>query len=127
MDAQDAEMLTKGLYTKKRKWKVQNDGSKRAKVDVSSSKVPASTATASEVIVDAKTALTAEVGIAGTGPVPSMPLGPSYGDRILELPVKKGIGEGRRKKAIAKMSCKARLGGSDGDNNERGEDPFDNL
>ncbi|EHA8586761.1 hypothetical protein COCNU_scaffold000903G000010 [Cocos nucifera] len=51
-------MLTKGLYTKKKKGKVQNDSLKRAKVDVSSSEVPTSTVTAFEVIVGAKTVLT---------------------------------------------------------------------
>ncbi|KAG1334209.1 hypothetical protein COCNU_03G003280 [Cocos nucifera] len=127
MDAQAAKMLTKGLYTKKRKGKVQNDGSKRAKVGVSSSEVSTSTATTSEVIVGVETALTIEVGTASTGLVPSMPSGPSNEDRVLELPIKKGTGEERKKKAIAKMSCKARLGGPDGIDNEQGEDPFDNL
>ncbi|EHA8587730.1 hypothetical protein COCNU_scaffold003089G000010 [Cocos nucifera] len=60
MDTQAIEILTKGLYTKKRKGKVPNDGSKRAKVSVSSSEVFASTIAASEVIVGIETALTAK-------------------------------------------------------------------
>ncbi|KAG1348004.1 hypothetical protein COCNU_06G018330 [Cocos nucifera] len=126
MDARFAKMLTKDLCTKKRKGKVQNDSSKRVKVGVSSSKVPTSTAAVFEVIVGIETALTVKVGTVGMGSVPSMPLGSSDGDQVLELPVKKGIGEGRKKKVIAKTSCKACLDGPDGDDNERGKDPFDN-
>ncbi|KAG1363581.1 hypothetical protein COCNU_11G004080 [Cocos nucifera] len=118
MDAQAAEMLTKGLYTKKRKGKAQNDDSKRVKVDVSSSEVPSSIVVASEVIANIETALIDEVDIAGAGLVPSMPSDPSSGDRVLELPIKKGIEEERKKKAIAKTSYKAHLDGSDGDDNE---------
>ncbi|KAG1366991.1 hypothetical protein COCNU_13G007810 [Cocos nucifera] len=105
MDAQAIKMLTKGLFIRKRKGKVQDDGSKRAKVGVSSSKVPASTAITSEVIVGIEIAPTTEVDTASMGSVPSMPSGPSSGDRVLELPIKKGTGEGRKKKAIVKMSC----------------------
>ncbi|KAG1348007.1 hypothetical protein COCNU_06G018360 [Cocos nucifera] len=126
MDAQATEMLTKELYTKKRKEKVQNDSSKRVKVDISSSEVLASIAATSEIIVGTETILTTKIGIAGVGPVPSMPSGPSDEDQVLELLIKKGTGEGRKKKAIAKTSCKACLGGLDGDDNERGEDSFDN-
>ncbi|EHA8586313.1 hypothetical protein COCNU_scaffold000172G000020 [Cocos nucifera] len=119
-------MLTKWLFTKKRKGKAQEDGSKRVKVSVSSSGVPASTTAAFEVIVDVKIASTTKVDIASVGLVPSMPSGPSSGDRVLELPIKKEIGEGRKKKAIVKMSYKAHLDGPDGNDNERGEDPFNN-
>ena len=126
MDTQVAKMLTKELFIRKRKGKAQNDGSNRVKVDVSSSRVSTSTTATSEVIIDAEIVPTVEVDTTSMGLVPSMPLSPSSWDRILELPIKKGIGEGRKKKAIAKTSCKARLGGSDGDDNERGEDPFDN-
>ncbi|KAG1342194.1 hypothetical protein COCNU_05G004230 [Cocos nucifera] len=80
MDAQVAKMLTKGLFTRKRKGKVQNDGSKRAKVGISSSRVPTSTITASEVIIDAKITPTGKVDTASASLVPSMPLGPSSGD-----------------------------------------------
>ncbi|KAG1370945.1 hypothetical protein COCNU_16G000390 [Cocos nucifera] len=111
-------MLTKGLFTRKRKGKVQNDGSKRMKVYAFSFGVSASTATTSEVIIGIEIAPTAKVDTASMGPVPSMPSNPSGGDQILELPIKKGIGEGRKKKVIAKMSYKSRLGGSDGDDNE---------
>ncbi|EHA8586803.1 hypothetical protein COCNU_scaffold000966G000020 [Cocos nucifera] len=128
MDAQAAKMLTKRLSTRKRKEKMQNDSSKRAKVGISSSGVPASTAAASEVIIGAEIVPTIKVDTASTGPVPSKPSGPSSRDWVSELPIKKGIGKGRiKKKAIAKTSCKARLGGSDGDENKRGKDPFDNL
>ncbi|EHA8587723.1 hypothetical protein COCNU_scaffold003053G000020 [Cocos nucifera] len=127
MDAQATKMPTKGLFTRKRKGKVQEDGSKRAKIDVSSSEVPTPTAAASEVIIGIEIAPTIEVDTASMGLVPSMPSGPSSGDQVLELLVRKGIEEGRKKKAIAKMSCKARLGGLDGKDNEQGEDPFDNL
>ncbi|EHA8586825.1 hypothetical protein COCNU_scaffold001015G000010 [Cocos nucifera] len=126
MDAKAAKMLTKGLFTRKRKRKAQEDGSKRAKVSVSSSEVPASTATTSEVNIDVKIAPTTEVDTTSTGPMPSMPSGPSSEDRALKLPIKKGTGEKRKKKAITKMSYKARLGGPDGNDNERGEDTFDN-
>ncbi|KAG1363519.1 hypothetical protein COCNU_11G003460 [Cocos nucifera] len=100
MDAQAAKMLTKGLFTRKRKEKMQNDGSKRTKVGVSSSEVPTSTITVSEVIVGAEIAPTAEVDTASASPVPSMPSGPSSGDRISELPIKKGIGEERKRKLL---------------------------
>ncbi|KAG1366908.1 hypothetical protein COCNU_13G006980 [Cocos nucifera] len=73
MDAQAAKMLTKGLFTKKRKGKAQDDGSKRTKVGISSSGVPASTVAVSEVIVGTEIAPTVEVDIASMGPVPSMP------------------------------------------------------
>ncbi|EHA8586759.1 hypothetical protein COCNU_scaffold000894G000010 [Cocos nucifera] len=127
MDAQAAKMLTKGLFTRKRKGKAQNDGSKRAKVGVSSSRVSASTATASEVIASIEIVQTIEVDTASMGLVPSMPLGTFSRDWVSELPIKKGIGEERKKKAIAKTSCKICLSGPDGDDNERGKDPFDNL
>ncbi|EHA8586614.1 hypothetical protein COCNU_scaffold000577G000020 [Cocos nucifera] len=126
MDAQAAKMLTKGLFTRKRNGRVQEDGSKRAKVGVSSPRVFTPTVTASEVIVSIEIALTAEVDTASMGSVPSMPLGPSSGDRVLELPVRKETGEERKKKAITKISCKARLGKPDGNDNEQGKDPFDN-
>ncbi|EHA8586231.1 hypothetical protein COCNU_scaffold000110G000090 [Cocos nucifera] len=126
MDAQAAKMLTKELYTKKKKGKAQNDGLKSVKIGLSNSKVPASTVAAFEVITSIETTLTIEVGTVGTGPVPSMPSGSSDGDRISELPIKKGTGEGRKKKVIAKTSCKAILGGPDGDDNERGKNPFNN-
>ncbi|EHA8586442.1 hypothetical protein COCNU_scaffold000388G000030 [Cocos nucifera] len=106
MDEQATEMLTKGLYTKKRKGKAQNDGSKRAKIGVSSSGVPASTATASKVIAGIETSLIAEVGPAGMGPVPSMPLGPFDGDQVLELPIKKGIGEERKRKPLRRRPAR---------------------
>ncbi|KAG1368195.1 hypothetical protein COCNU_14G006630 [Cocos nucifera] len=118
MDAQAAKMLIKELFTRKRKGKAQEDGLKRAKVGVSSSGVSALTAAASEVIVDAEIPPAIEVDTASMGPMPSMPSGPSNGDRILELSIRKEIGEGRKKKAIAKTSCKTRLGGPDGNDNE---------
>ncbi|EHA8589835.1 hypothetical protein COCNU_scaffold012715G000020 [Cocos nucifera] len=123
MDAQATKMLTKGLFTWKRKGKAQ---AKRMKVSVFCSGVPTPTTVVSEVIVGAEIAPTTKVDTASMGPMPSMPSGASNGDRVLELPIRKGIGEGRKKKAVAKMSCKARLGGLDGNDNERGEDPFDN-
>ncbi|KAG1342111.1 hypothetical protein COCNU_05G003400 [Cocos nucifera] len=127
MDAQAAKMLTKEFFTKNRKGKTQDDDSKRAKVGISNSRVLASTIAAFEVIVDIEIAPTIEVDTASVGLVPSMPSGPSSGDRILELPIKKGTGEKRKRKAIVKTSYKARLGEPDGDDKERGEDPFDNL
>ncbi|EHA8587115.1 hypothetical protein COCNU_scaffold001452G000030 [Cocos nucifera] len=126
MDTQATKMLTKGLFIRKRKGKAQNDGSKRAKVSVSSSEVPTSTAAVSEVIVGAKITPTTEVDTASMGPVPSMPSGPSDGDRVSKLPIKKEIEEERKKKAITKTSYKARLGRLDGNDNKREEDPFDN-
>ncbi|KAG1370068.1 hypothetical protein COCNU_15G004340 [Cocos nucifera] len=104
MDAQAAKMLTKGLFTRKRKGKVQNDGSKRAKVGVPSSGVLASTIVASEVIIDVEIAPTVEVDTASMGLMPSMPSGPSSGDWVSKLPVKKETREGRKKKAIVKTS-----------------------
>ncbi|EHA8588882.1 hypothetical protein COCNU_scaffold006975G000010 [Cocos nucifera] len=95
-----------------------NDGSKRVKVGVSSSEVPTSTTIVFEVITDIETALTVEVGTAGMGLVPSMPSGPTDGDQVSKLPIKKGIREERKKKAIAKMSYKAYLDGPNGDDNE---------
>ncbi|EHA8588103.1 hypothetical protein COCNU_scaffold004112G000080 [Cocos nucifera] len=128
MDTQAIEMLTNGLYTKKRKGKAPSDSSKRAKVDASSSAVPTSTVTTFEVIASTKAALTIKVGTTGMSSVPPMPSGPSSGDQTLELPIKGEIGEGReKKKAIAKASRKAHLSRPDGDSDERGEDPFDNL
>ncbi|EHA8586387.1 hypothetical protein COCNU_scaffold000304G000010 [Cocos nucifera] len=119
-------MLTKGLYTMKRKGKAPSDGLKRANVGASSFEVPDPTATASEVITSTETTLTTEVDITGSGSVPSMPSGPSSKDRTLELPTKEGTREGRKKKkAIAKTSHKAHLGNPDGNSDERGEDPFD--
>ncbi|KAG1330956.1 hypothetical protein COCNU_02G009240 [Cocos nucifera] len=118
MDAQAVKMLTKGLFSRKRKGKVQDDGSKRAKVGVSSSEVPASTVAASKVIISIEIAPTVEVDITSMGPMPSMPSGPSSRDQVSELPIKKGTREGRKKKAVTKMSCKARLGGLNGDDNE---------
>ncbi|EHA8587439.1 hypothetical protein COCNU_scaffold002235G000030 [Cocos nucifera] len=53
MDTQAAKMLTKGLFTRKRKEKMQDDGSKRVKVSISSSGDPTSTIATFEVIVDA--------------------------------------------------------------------------
>ncbi|EHA8587090.1 hypothetical protein COCNU_scaffold001417G000010 [Cocos nucifera] len=100
MDAQVAKMLTKGLYTKKRKGKAQNDGSKRVKVGVSSSEVLASTTTASEVITNIEIALTAEVGTAGMGSVPSMPSGPSSRDRVSELLIEKEQKRKEKRKPI---------------------------
>ncbi|KAG1358576.1 hypothetical protein COCNU_08G000220 [Cocos nucifera] len=128
MDTQDAEMLTKGLYTKKRKRKASSDGSKRAKVGASSSEVSTPTAIASKVIVGIETTLTAEVNTAGVGSMPSIPSSPTNGDRTLELPAKEETSKGRKKKkAVAKTSRKARLSGPDGnDDDERGEDHFDN-
>ncbi|EHA8586191.1 hypothetical protein COCNU_scaffold000033G000010 [Cocos nucifera] len=113
MDTQATKMLTKGLFTRKRKGKAQEDGLKRAKIGVSSSKVSIPTTAASEVIIGAKIAPTIEVDTANMGPVPSMPSDPSSGNRVSKLPIKKGIGEGRKIKVVAKMSCKACLGGSD--------------
>ncbi|EHA8588842.1 hypothetical protein COCNU_scaffold006836G000010 [Cocos nucifera] len=79
MDAQAAEMLIKGLYTKKRKGKAQNDGSKMVKIGFSSSKVPASYAAAFKVIAGIETALTAEVGTTGMDLVPPCPQVPPTG------------------------------------------------
>ncbi|KAG1370190.1 hypothetical protein COCNU_15G005560 [Cocos nucifera] len=118
MDTQATKMLTKGLFTRKRKGKAQEDGSKRAKVGISSSRVPASTVAASEVIVGIEIAPTTKVDTASMGLVPSMPSSPSSEDRISELPIKKGTGEGRKKKVIAKTSCKARLDELNGNDNE---------
>ncbi|KAG1362643.1 hypothetical protein COCNU_10G008620 [Cocos nucifera] len=56
MDAQATKMLTKGLFTRKRNGKAQEDGSKRVKVGVSSSEVPTPTIAAFEVIVGAEIA-----------------------------------------------------------------------
>ncbi|EHA8589127.1 hypothetical protein COCNU_scaffold008130G000010 [Cocos nucifera] len=118
MDAQATKMLTKGFFSRKRKGKVQNDGSKRMKIDVSSSRVLISTVVAFEVIIGAEIAPTTEVDTTSVGLMPSVPSGPSNGDQVLEFPIKKGIGEGRKKKAVAKTSCKARLGRLDGNDNE---------
>ncbi|KAG1364257.1 hypothetical protein COCNU_11G010840 [Cocos nucifera] len=97
------------------------------KVGASSSAIPTSTAAALEVIVSIEVVLIAEVGTTGIGFMPSMPLGPSNGDRASELPTEGEIGEGRKKKkAIVKMSRKVCLSGPNGDSDERGEDPFDN-
>ncbi|EHA8586979.1 hypothetical protein COCNU_scaffold001232G000010 [Cocos nucifera] len=124
MNAQAAKMLTKGLFIRKKKGKVQNDGSKRVKVGVSSSRVPTSTVAPSEVIVETEIAPTIEVDTASMSSMPSMPSGPSNGDRVSELSIKKRIG--RKKKVVMKTSFKARLGGPDGDDNKQEEDPFDN-
>ncbi|EHA8586779.1 hypothetical protein COCNU_scaffold000927G000010 [Cocos nucifera] len=64
MDAQATKMLTKGLFIRKRKGKVQEDSSKSAKISVSISKVLASTATTSEVNVGTEIAPTIEVDTA---------------------------------------------------------------
>ncbi|KAG1327745.1 hypothetical protein COCNU_01G016790 [Cocos nucifera] len=118
MDAQATKMLTKGLFTRKRKEKVQEDDSKRMKVGVSSFRVPTSIVAMSEVIIDAEIAPTTKVDIASAGPVPSMPSGLSSEDRVSKLPVKKGTREGRKKKAIVKTSYKACLGRPDGNDNK---------
>ncbi|KAG1371688.1 hypothetical protein COCNU_16G007820 [Cocos nucifera] len=127
MDTKAVEMLTKEYYTKKRKGKASSDRSKRTKDSDSSSTVPTSTAVVPEVIASAEVALATEVDSAGEGSMPSMPLGPSSGDRASEPPTEEEVGEGRKKKkAIAKTSHKTRLSGMDGDSDEQGEDPFDN-
>ncbi|EHA8587978.1 hypothetical protein COCNU_scaffold003759G000010 [Cocos nucifera] len=106
MDAQATKMLTKGLFTRKRKEKAQDDGSKRVKVGVSSFRVPTSTTATSEVIIGTKIAPNVEIDTTSIGLVPSMPSGPSSGDQVLELSIKKRIEEGRKKKAIVKTSCR---------------------
>ncbi|EHA8587804.1 hypothetical protein COCNU_scaffold003272G000040 [Cocos nucifera] len=119
MDTKAIEILTKGLYTKKRKGKASSDGSKSAKVGASNSTVPTSTTAISKVIASTEVALNAKAGIAGVGSMPPMPSGPSSGDRASELPIEGEIGEGRKKKkAATKTSRKARLSGLDGDNNK---------
>ncbi|EHA8586517.1 hypothetical protein COCNU_scaffold000478G000040 [Cocos nucifera] len=119
MDTKATEMLTKGLYTKKRKAKASSDSSKKMKVGDSSSVVPTSTAVAPEVIASTEVALATEVGTAGVGSVPPMPLGPSSGDRASEPPIEGEVGEGRKKKkAIAKTSHKTRLSKVDGDSDK---------
>ncbi|EHA8588220.1 hypothetical protein COCNU_scaffold004427G000020 [Cocos nucifera] len=79
------------------------------------------------VIASTEVALAAEVDIVGVGSVPPMPSGSSSGDWASKSPIEGVIGEGRKKKkAIAKMFCKACLSGVDGNSDERGGDPFDN-
>ncbi|EHA8590716.1 hypothetical protein COCNU_scaffold022946G000010 [Cocos nucifera] len=98
------------------------------KVGHSSFAVPTSTIIALEVIASTEVALAAEVGTASTGSMPPIPLGPSNGDRASEPPIEEEVGEGRKKKrSITKTSHKAHLSRADGDSDERGEDPFDNL
>ncbi|EHA8588032.1 hypothetical protein COCNU_scaffold003949G000010 [Cocos nucifera] len=58
MDTKAVEMLTKGLYTKKRKGKASSDSSKRMKVGVSSFAIPTSIVVAPKVIASAEVALT---------------------------------------------------------------------
>ncbi|KAG1362614.1 hypothetical protein COCNU_10G008330 [Cocos nucifera] len=97
------------------------------KVDDSSSTVPTSTIVALEVIANVEVTLAAKVSTAGIGSVPPMPLDSFSKDQASKPPTKEEVGEGRKKKrAIAKMSHKARLSGADGDSDKRGEAPFDN-
>ncbi|KAG1370929.1 hypothetical protein COCNU_16G000230 [Cocos nucifera] len=98
------------------------------KVGDSSSAVPTSTTIAPEVIASIEVALAIEVSTAGVGSEPPMPSGPSNRDRALEAPAEGEVGKGRKeKKAITKMSRKACLSEADGDSDNRGKDPFDNL
>ena len=98
------------------------------KVSDSSSTIPTSTAIVPKVITSVEVALATMVSIAGMGPVPPMPSDPSSKDRASEPPTEEEIGgERKKKKAIAKTSHKAHLGNPDGNSDERGEDPFDNL
>ncbi|EHA8587816.1 hypothetical protein COCNU_scaffold003310G000010 [Cocos nucifera] len=105
MDTKAIEMLTKGLFIKKRKKKASSDSLKRMKVGICSSTIPTSTTITPEVIASVEVALTAEVGTTSVGSMPPMSSGPSKGDRALEPPTKGEIGkERKKKKTIAKTS-----------------------
>ncbi|KAG1360737.1 hypothetical protein COCNU_09G002000 [Cocos nucifera] len=118
-------MLTKGLYTQKRKEKASGDSSKRAKVGASSFVAIAITAVAFKVVISTEVLTTTEVGTVDVDSMPSTPLGPSSGDQAPKLPAEvETREEKKKKKAVIKTPYKAHFSELNDNNDERGEDPF---
>ncbi|KAG1365011.1 hypothetical protein COCNU_12G000110 [Cocos nucifera] len=128
MDVQAVEMLTKGLHAGKRKGKAPGEGSKKVRIDSSSSVAPTSATATFEIAESTEIVPTIEVGTIDGASVPPTSSSLATKDQVLELPTG---GEKRKKRkekksTTVKVWCKAHPNELNDDDEDLGENPFYN-